>query len=115
MFAPSSHSTFLSFRACIAAAAATAAAAAATPGHARAPSDVRACFAFPAWMHNYLAALHPRLQGCSGFELVKLARSLADLGYKPARPFLADFAAAVEVRYAVRQAVVLFGTHALSL
>jgi hypothetical protein len=48
-------------------------------------------------MHHYLAALHPRLQGCSGFDLVKVARSLADLGYNPARPFLADFAAAVEV------------------
>jgi hypothetical protein len=72
---------------------AAAAAAAADP----ACSDVRACIAFPAWMHNYLAALHPRLAGCSGFDLVKLVRSLADLGYKPARPFLADFAAAVEV------------------
>lgn len=65
--------------------------------HAVARSDVRACIAFPAWMHNYLAALHPRLAGVGGFDLVKLARCLADLGYKPGRPFLTDLAAAVEV------------------
>lgn len=48
-------------------------------------------------MHNLLAALRTRLPGCSGFDLAKLLRALADLGYMPARPFLAEFAAAVEV------------------
>jgi hypothetical protein len=60
-------------------------------------------------MHHYLAALHPRLQGCSGFDLVKVARSLADLGYNPARPFLADFAAAVEVGGVAVVAAVMCG------
>lgn len=61
-------------------------------------SDVKGCIAFPAWMHNYLAAVHSKLTSCSGFDLVRMVKSLADLGYMPARPFLNEFAAAVEVR-----------------
>lgn len=59
--------------------------------------DVKACIAFPAWMHNYLATVREKLPTFSGFDLTKLIRSLADLGYKPARPFLNEFAAAAEV------------------
>jgi len=51
-------------------------------------------------MHNFLAAVKGKVLACSGYDLVKLLRCLADLGYKPARPFLAEVAAAIEVRIA---------------
>jgi hypothetical protein len=51
-------------------------------------------------MHNFLAAVRGKVLACSGYDLVKLLRCLGDLGYKPARPFLAEVAAAIEVRRA---------------
>ncbi|KAF8064679.1 pitC [Scenedesmus sp. PABB004] len=72
-----------------------------------APREVKSCIAFPAWAHNYVAALRPRLPAASGFDLVKLAASLAALGYKPPRPFLNDLAAAVEPKLSVLDSIAL--------
>lgn len=60
-------------------------------------SDIHSCIAFPAWMHNYTAALSPHLEDLSGFELVKLVLGFSMLGYKPSWSFLNAVAAALEV------------------
>lgn len=68
-------------------------------------SDVRSCIAFPAWTHNLLAALSPRLDELSVFDSVKLVMTINDLGYKPARHFLNQLATAMEVSEGGRKRV----------